>query len=169
MILGLFLIFFAFINYHNFLMQYAIQHSARTIEEQMLNRITERLRAGEQVVIRSLNISESYAEQMTHAQLYFSQYLPRYFGTHLSILTDAPIASAIDILYLSPPISRQNIEIVDLFINKQSYWCLEQSEKVSSSLQWGKKPFIVTDAGTGSTRFDDYGWYLYKDKRGFVD
>ena len=168
-LLGLFLVFFALINYHNFLMQYATPHNARTIEDRMLNRITERLRDGEQIVIRSLNTSESYVEQIAHSQLYFSQYLPRYFGIRLNILTVAPRTSAMDVIYVSPPISRQSIEIVDLFINEQSYWWLEKSKKVSAFFQGGRKPFVVTDAGAGSPRFDDYGWYLYKEKREFAN
>lgn len=166
LIVAVFLVFFALSNYHNFLMQYATQHNTRTIEDRMLNRITERLRAGQQVVIRSLDTSESYAEQVAHAQLYFSQYLPRYFGDRLTVLTDAPKTSNVDVIYVSPPVSRQNVEIVDVFINERPYWWLEQSKKVSAFFQGGAKPFVLTDAGSGSPRFDDYGWYLYREKRG---
>jgi hypothetical protein len=105
---------------------------------------------------------------MAHTQLYFSHYLPRYFGIRLPIMTAAP-KTDMDVIYLSPAISRQNIEIIDLFINEHPYWFLEQSKKLSSTLQGKGKPYVVTDAGAGSAQFDDYVWYLYKEKRGILD
>jgi hypothetical protein len=83
------MIFFALVNYYNLLTQYAVQHSIRQVEKKMLDRVTERILAGDPFVIY-YDSSTAEIELMAHSQIYFTRFLPNYFGRRIPIQTSPP-------------------------------------------------------------------------------
>ncbi|MCX5841167.1 MAG: hypothetical protein NTY16_06900, partial [Deltaproteobacteria bacterium] len=155
----LFLLFFALVNYHNFLMQYAIQHNARQVEKKMLDRVTERIRSGDKFVIH-YDSSTPEIEMMAHAQIYFTRFLPHYFGIKINIQTE-PSNDKHSGYYTIAPTPLNTEGCLDEIIKPDwHYWWLYGSSIVSGMLQ-GRlmAPFVATDWGGV---MEKYRWYIYR-------
>jgi hypothetical protein len=157
----LFLLFFAFVNYHNFLMQYATQHYTRNVEKKMLDRVTERIRSGDKFVIH-YDSSTPEIEMMAHSQIYFTRFLPHYFGINIPIQTEP--SKEMQGRYYTIARHPSNTEgCLDEIIKHDwhfCYWWLYGSSIVSGMLQdRSMDPFVVTD---WVSVMGKYRWYIYR-------
>lgn len=157
----MFLLFFALVNYHNFLMQYAIQHNARNVEKKMLDRVTERIRSGDKFIIH-YDSSTPEIEMMAHSQIYFTRFLPHYFGIHIPIQTEPSKEMQGEYFTIAPhpPITEGCLDEIIKPDRHYCYWWLYGSSIVSGMLQGrSMAPFVATDWGGV---MEKYRWYIYR-------
>ena len=153
-----FLLFFAFVNYHYLLMQYAYQHNTRLVEKKMLDRVTERIRSGDKFVIH-YDSSTPEIEMMAHAQFYFTGFLPIYFGIKIPIRTEPVTETDSGYFTITPtPLNTEGC-LVETLKPDWNYRWLHWSSIVSGMLQGRPMaPFVADWGGV----MENYRWYIYR-------
>jgi len=155
----LFLGWFVLANYYNFLLQFAVQHNARNIEQHLLSAMEQRLREGRPTAI-CCDSQDPDMELAFSIRTYFEHYLPLYRGEKLglrilsSVRSDSPV-----VLASRRPLDRDHWRLVETFNQPRAYFLLNVAERVSAIAQGRQHPYIVQDAGTHSF---DYAWYFYE-------
>jgi hypothetical protein len=152
----LFLIFFALVNYYNLLTQYAVQHNIRQVEKRMLDRVTERILAGDSFAIY-YDSSTAEIELMAHSQIYFTRFLPNYFGRHIPIQTTPPKEQKRVYYTIGPNPLDKNACLDEVISPDWDYRWLRWSSFITGALQRNSLP--------PSPEVDymrNYRWYIYK-------
>jgi hypothetical protein len=152
----LFLIFFALVNYYSLLTQYAVQHNIRQVEKKMLDRVTERILAGDPFTIH-YDSSTDEIELMAHSQIYFTRFLPNYFGRRLPIQTAHPKQMGSTYYTIGPNPLDKKACLEEVIAPDWDYQWLRWSSAVSGTLQGRLFP-----PSTELNYMRNYRWYIYK-------
>jgi hypothetical protein len=126
-----------------------------------LDRVTERIRSGDKFVIH-YDSSTPEIEMMAHSQIYFTRFLPNYFGINIPIKTE-PSKEMQGRYYTIAPHPSNTKDCLDEIIKHDwhfCYWWLYGSSVVSGMLQGrSMDPFVVTD---WVSVMGKYRWYIYR-------
>jgi hypothetical protein len=125
----------------------------------MLDRVTERIRSGDEFVIH-YDSSTPEIEMMAHAQIYFTRFLPNYFGIKIPIRTERLNKTDSGYLTITPiPLNTEGC-LVETVKPDWNYRWLHWSSIVSGILQdRPMAPFVATDWGG---IMEKYRWYIYR-------
>jgi hypothetical protein len=150
---------FVLANYFGFLVQFAVQHNARRIEQRLLSTMEQRLKAGRPVAI-CCDRQDPEIELASAVKVYFENYLPLYRGERLGlrILPSLPSDTPVEL------VSRRRLEpdqwrLVETITNERQDDVFTMARRVSALAQGKRYPYVVQDAGTHGF---DYAWYLYE-------
>ena len=162
MALTIFLGFFVFANYYNFLYQFTIQHSARNLDDSVMSGVTSLLNDGEYV---QTNPADWEVEQIKSLNKPYN---------HQTLWPHSPYGN--DSIHGVPPSDpEQPYYILDLMgkpcangvhsvhadlIGRADYGLLGYAAKLSGFLQ-GKAPHTSIDGHPGLAPLGEYRWVIY--------
>lgn len=150
---------FVLANYHGFLLQFAVQHNTRNIEQRVLSTMEQRLKSGQPMAI-SCDRLDPELELMLSVKTYFEYVLPMYRGEKpgLRILATPDSATGV-VLASRHELDGEKWRLVEKITCPHPYVLLGFAERISGKLQGRRHLRTVQDAGTHGF---DYAWYFYE-------
>jgi hypothetical protein len=149
---------FVMANYYNYLLQFAVQYNARNIEQRVLVKMEQFMRAGGAQAI-CFDPRDPERELASSVRLYFECFLPVYRNETfpLLVLSSPRTDKTLTLASRSRLVSAQ-WRISGAVTQEGEYRLLNIARRLSGILQGKRQPYSVQDAGTHGF---DYEWYFY--------
>ena len=150
---------FVLANYYGYLLQFAVQHHARHIEQRLLCDMEQRLKARQPVAVYC-DGGDPELELPMAVKVYFEQYLPLYRGETLGLRTVHSLQSDVPLVLASRRVlDSDHWRLLETITQPRDDALLGVAEWVSGKAQGRRRPYAVQDNGTHGF---DYAWYIYE-------
>ncbi len=154
-----FLGWFVLANYYGFLLQFAVQHYTRNVEQNLLSNMEHRLKAGQALAI-CCDLQDPEVELAFSVRGYFDHYLPLYRGECLKLAVLSSLQTNTQVVLASRgKLDCNRWRLLETITYQHSYNFLKAAQRVSAFVQGRSHAYIVQDAGTHDF---EYKWCLYE-------